>query len=202
MLDQTLRQLQNDPRFRDLTDDPRFQIDLRYASPANFIGRDMYGVFRRAYLHRDAAERLSNAADDLARRRPGHRFVIFDALRPRAIQRVLWDAVVGTANQPFIANPDKGSLHNFGLAIDLSIVDAAGTELDMGAGFDDFRDVAQPRFEARCAAAGEISAEQLNTRHLLRDVMHAAGFTQLEHEWWHFNAATLAEARARYVIIE
>lgn len=194
--------LRHAPHFKDLTDDSRFVIDLRYASADNFIGRDMYGAFDRAYLHHDAAAKLDRAAQALTARRPDHRFVIYDALRPRAIQRVLWDLVKGTPDQMYIADPDRGSLHNFGLAIDLSIVDGRARALDMGAGFDDFREIAQPRHEARFAATGELSPAQLANRRLLREVMEGAGFTQLAHEWWHFNACSLDEARARYQIFE
>ena len=199
---QTLEYLDRSPAYADLGSTGAYVIDLRYATANNFLGRDLYGGFDRAFLHREAAGRLDQAAAELSRLRLGHRFKVFDALRPRSVQRVLWAAVEGTPNQSFIADPDRGSLHNYGFAVDLTIIDADGTELDMGAGFDEFTERAQPRFEAQCLARGEVSDAQLGHRHFLRDVMAGAGFTQLSHEWWHFDAITRAEAQANFEIIE
>ena len=197
-----LEYLRQHADFTDLHQGGRYLIDLRYNGPNNFVGRDLYGEFNRAYLHREAATKLERAADLLTAWRADHRFVIFDALRPRSVQRVLWDEVVGTPNEQFLANPDLGSLHNYGFAVDLSIVDGAGRELDMGAGFDEFTARAQPKFEDQCLGAGEVTEAQLRDRHVLRDVMAAAGFKQLAHEWWHFDALTRDQARASFKIVE
>ena len=197
-----LELLRKDPAYVDLHQDTNYVIDLRYAGTNNFLGRDLYGDFNRAFLHAEAASKLARAARELSGARPGHRFLIFDALRPRAVQRVLWAAVVGTPNQAFLADPDLGSLHNFGFAVDLSIVDGSGRALDVGAGFDEFTERAQPKFEAECLRRGELSQAQLSERHFLRDLMAGAGFAQLPHEWWHFDALTRDQARAHYKIVE
>lgn len=190
------------PDFVELHEGQDFHIDLRYASGDNFVGFDMYGPFRRAFLHRDAAAQLAEAVHALKRIDSRYRFVIFDALRPRSIQRILWSHVVGTENQQYIADPDKGSLHNFGFAVDLSILDENGEEFDMGAGFDDFRPVAQPQLEAKHLAEGLISAKQIDNRLILRESMQSAGFRQLPHEWWHFDARDRETVRAQYKLVE
>lgn len=178
------------------------RIDLRYASANNFVGYDMYGPFRKAFLHTIAAEKFFAALDRLQKAHPGYGFVVFDALRPRSIQRILWDNVKGTENQRYIGNPDRGSLHNFGFAVDLSVMDRNGTELDMGAGFDDFRPIAQPQLEDRFLKDGALSKRQHQNRLILRTAMESSGFTQLPHEWWHFDAMAGAEVRSRFQIVE
>lgn len=177
-------------------------VDLRYATANNFVGRNMYGEFRTAYLHRVAAAKLLAAAAGLKRLKPDYRLVIFDALRPRSVQQILWDHVKGTDGQNYVANPAGGSVHNYGFAVDLSILDGAGRELDMGTPFDDFTELAKPRLEARFLAEGRLTAAQVANRHLLRGVMEEAGFTQLPIEWWHFDAMRKAEIKARYRIVE
>jgi D-alanyl-D-alanine dipeptidase len=123
-------------------------------------------------------------------------------LRPRSIQRVLWSHVVGTEGEKYIANPDLGSLHNFGFAVDLSVLDEYGQELDMGAGFDDFRPVAQPQLEQEFLKEGRLSPRHIQNRLVLRDAMQEAQFAQLAHEWWHFDALAKAEVRQKFQIVE
>jgi D-alanyl-D-alanine dipeptidase len=188
--------------FIELHNGDGFRIDLRYASTNNFVGHDMYGPFRQAFLHRIAAAKLSDAFRVLRETNPSFGFVIFDALRPRSVQRVLWDHVKGTEGEGYIANPDKGSLHNFGFAVDLSVIDGEGRELDMGAGYDDFRPIAQPKLENEFHAQGLLTDLQIHNRRILRNAMEAAGFIQLAHEWWHFDAFTRAEVSDSFQIVE
>ena len=108
---------------------PGFKIDLRYGSTNNFVGVNMYGPFNKAFLHKVAAEKLFAAHAKLIARHPRYSFIIYDALRPRSIQRVLWSHVEGTPGEKYIARPEPGSLHNFGFAVDLSILDEHGREL-------------------------------------------------------------------------
>jgi D-alanyl-D-alanine dipeptidase len=181
---------------------PGFKIDLRYGSTNNFVGVNMYGPFNKAFLHKVAAGKLFAAYEKLVKRYPGYTFIIYDALRPRSIQRVLWDHVVGTVGEKYIAKPEPGSLHNFGFAVDLSILDREGRELDMGAGYDDFRDIAQPQLEEKFLASGELTPKHIENRKILRAVMEESGFKQLAHEWWHFDALPKAEVKERFQIVE
>jgi D-alanyl-D-alanine dipeptidase len=177
-------------------------VDLRYATTNNFVGRNLYGEFDGAFLHKVAAAKFRDAVERLGLIEPEYRFVIFDALRPRSVQWILWEYVVGTDRQKYVANPKGGSIHNYGFALDLSILDETGEELDMGTSFDDFSRLAQPRYEEKFLAEGKLSGIQIGNRRLLRGVMEAAGFNSLRLEWWHFNALPRAEVKANYRIIE
>jgi zinc D-Ala-D-Ala dipeptidase len=188
--------------YEDISNYPSVQFDLRYGTPDNFVYANMYGEFRRAYLHAVAAAKFREALRLLHETKPGWRFIIFDALRPRSVQRVLWQMVVGKPEQTYVADPDKGSMHNYGMALDLSLLDSHAVELDMGTPFDDFCELAQPRHEERFVAEGMLSREQVANRHFLRDLMEKAGFIQLPHEWWHFNALAQDEIKASYLIVE
>ncbi len=199
---ESLNFLESSHDFVELTDGEDFTIDLRYGTTNNFVGQNMYGPFNKAFLHQVAAEKLFKALGFLKSAHPDHRFLIFDALRPRSIQRILWSNVEGTVNEKYIARPEPGSLHNFGFAVDLSILDGAGRELDMGAGFDDFRDIAQPQLEAQFIKNGQLTRLHFHNRMMLRSVMESAGFTQLAHEWWHFDALPKAEVKDRFRVVE
>ncbi len=188
--------------FKELATDSGYVIDLRYASNNNFVGQNMYGPFNRAFLHKLAAQKLDHALAHLRRSHPGYRFIIFDALRPRCIQRVLWDHVAGTASEMYVANPDRGSMHNFGMAVDLSVLDESGNELDMGAGFDDFRPIAQPEQEASFVSQGLLTPMHITNRLILREAMQAAGYTPIRHEWWHFEALPRDQVRQSFSIVE
>jgi zinc D-Ala-D-Ala dipeptidase len=199
---ESLNFLMSSSDFVELREGPEFKIDLRYGTTNNFVGVNMYGPFNKAFLHKIAGEKLFSALYHLRAAHPGYKFLIFDALRPRSIQRILWSHVEGTPGEKYIARPEPGSLHNFGFAVDLSVLDSSGRELDMGAGYDDFRDIAQPQLEARFVASGELTAKHIENRKILRSAMEAAGFTQLPHEWWHFDALPKAEVKDQFTIVE
>ncbi|HEX4924633.1 MAG TPA: M15 family metallopeptidase [Bdellovibrionales bacterium] len=188
--------------FVELTHFNGFKIDLRYASTNNFTGENVYGEFNRAYLHKFAAEKLRRAAALIFEKRPGTQILILDALRPRSAQRKLFSKVEGTPYEKYVANPNRGSLHNFGFAVDLTLADGEGRELDMGSGFDDFRPISEPSRENEFFEQGLLTREHLDNRRLLRDAMVAAGFIAIPHEWWHFNALTLDQAKASFQIVE
>ena len=198
----TLADLPLPPGFVDLSDDPAILVDLRYASTRNFVGRNVYGGFDRLVLHDIAAAKLRAAATLLARRRPDLRLLVFDGLRPNRIQRIFWDMVRGTPQQAYVGDPAVGSVHGFGLAVDLSLADSQGRELDMGTPFDDFSPLAEPRLEARFLASGALDRQQIDNRLLLRHAMEEAGFIALPIEWWHFDAVPAETARARFSLVE
>jgi zinc D-Ala-D-Ala dipeptidase len=198
----SLQAIGSSTEFTEVTSLPGVVIDLRYASTNNFTGENLYGEFNRAFLHRIAADKLAAAAANLRAVHADYRLIIFDALRPRSVQRRLWDKVKGTEQQEYVADPDKGSVHNFGFAVDLSIVDGRGIQLDMGTAFDDFTPLAQPQLEAKYLEAGKLSQVQLANRQLLRKVMEDAGFIQLPIEWWHYDALPKAQVLAGFQIVE
>ena len=147
-------------------------LDLIYVRPDNLAGRPLY---RRAaaYLHADAAAALGRA---VALTTPlGLRLRLFDAFRPSAVQRALFEAL---PNPRYIADPDIGSSHTRGVAVDLTLTDRAGTALDMGTAVDDM----QP--QSRHGDTGLPPNAQRN-RLLLRGLMHC-GWLPYEPEWWHY----------------
>ena len=201
-VEESLAELASSTEFVEITERDGVKLDLRYATARNFTGRNLYGGFRRLYLHGIAAEKLRRAVGILRRSHPGYRLLIFDGLRPRSVQWQLWEAVKGTPKRTYVANPSVGSLHNYGFSVELSIVDDSGQELDMGTAFDDFRPLSQPRYERRFLAEGTLTREQVENRRILRRTMQQAGFRQLSNEWWHFDALPKAEVRRSRRIFE
>ena len=189
-----------------LSIDPSLIVDLKYSSRDNFLGKDVYGDLEICYLQREVALMLREAHKNLKREYPRYRFIIYDGARPRSVQKKMWKMVKYSMRQ-YVANPSAGSNHNFGAAVDLSIVEinAIGRGhrlLDMGTAYDFFGPLSQPRYEKRFLTAGLLSAEQIKNRRILRDAMMSAGFKMVNVEWWHFNAFSSKEIRKQYQIIE
>lgn len=148
-------------------------FELAYASETNFIGKRVYHK-QHAFLHKNAAEKLE-IASDLARNL-GLRLKIFDAFRPTEAQWVLWEAC---PDPTFVADPSKGSPHSRGVAVDLTLVDQEGKELDMGTCFDDFTTQSYHKDKT-------IPYEAQKNRFILLGIMSAAGWDFYEKEWWHY----------------
>lgn len=175
------------PEFRTLSSVDGIAVDLRYASANNFVGRDLYSPFDCAWLHRDAAAALERVVEWLDRHRPGHTLLVLDALRPQRVQDQLWAALADTNLQMYLAEPGRGSIHSFGMALDLTILDRHGVELDMGTGFDDLTDKSQPALEQQMLKRREITQDHIDNRQLLRNAMAQAGFFGISSEWWHYD---------------
>lgn len=190
------------PEFMDLSTLPLVSVDLRYASKNNFMNEDLYGDFRTAYLHEVAFKKFKAAGVELEKRKPGWKFLVFDALRPRSVQRRLWEKVKGTDQEEYVANPEPGSIHNFGFAIDISLMDEHGKEVDMGTEFDNFTELAQPVLEDRLLKQGKLTRVQVANRKILRAALEKAGFKNIRNEWWHFDALPPKEVREKFKIVE
>lgn len=175
------------PDFRALLTIPGIAIDLRYATPDNFVGRNVYGGLDCAFLRREAADALALAADWLKRHQPTLTLVVLDALRPQRVQEALWAELAGTPLTKYLAHPARRSIHSFGMAVDVTLLDADGRELDMGTGFDEMTPASHPEFEAEHLARGSLTAAQLRSRGWLRAAMREAGFQTISTEWWHFD---------------
>jgi D-alanyl-D-alanine dipeptidase len=153
------------------------RVELRYATPANFTGRVVYdvGSAPRCYLRRPVAVRLAAVQAELAQRRLGLK--AYDCYRPLSVQRILWRLV---PDERYVADPQKGSRHNRGAAVDVTLVDERGRELEMPTAFDDFSERAHRDYQGASPAAREHRA-------LLEEVMTRHGFVPLPTEWWHFD---------------
>ena len=193
-----ISELANCPDFRHLSSIAGIAIDLRYATPHNFVGRDLYSPFDCAWLHRDAAAALEQVVAWLAANRPGHTALVLDAVRPQRVQEQLWHALDGTGLQLYLADPARGSIHTFGMALDITLLDAHGMEVDMGTGFDDLTERSQPVLEPALLAQGVITQAQVDNRQLLRDAMAHGGFAGIGSEWWHYDCGDRDLVRRTY----
>lgn len=183
--------------------DPTIQVHLVYATADNFVGKILYRDIRKAFMLPETAWRVADAQQRLKKLRPELSLIIYDAARPMQIQQEMWDQVKGTDKRVYVSNPrNGGGLHNYGAALDLTIVDADGLPLPMGSPFDYFGDEARPDQEEAMISQGKITSAHLHNRLLLRQVMTEAGFRVLPSEWWHFNLLSRDEARRTLRVIE
>lgn len=175
--------------------DTTIMVDLMYSHPDNFTGVVLYNDLNKAYLHPEAAEALLKANRELCQIHPGYRLLIKDASRPMSVQRKMYKVVQGTPMAPYVSNPKNGGgLHNYGLAVDITIADENGNELPMGTKVDHLGKEANIDKEILLVKLGVISETERQNRLLLRRVMKAGGFTPLRSEWWHFNLVSRAVA--------
>lgn len=183
--------------------DPTIRVSLMYARADNFTGRILYADLREALLLPPAAKALAHAQRLLKQRHPSWSLIVYDAARPMHIQQRMWDVVAHTPRQIYVSNPAHGGgLHNYGMAVDISIVDGKGRPLDMGTPVDYMGRKAHVSGESRLVEKGLITKAALRNRRLLRSVMTRAGYHVLPTEWWHFNFKTRRQLRAgRYKVI-
>ena len=157
--------------------DSTIHLDIRYATSKNLVGRPVY-TQARAFLQRPAAEALVNVNQELAPL--GYRLLIFDGYRPWSVTKVFWD-ITSKENKQFVANPKKGSRHNRGCAVDLSLYEiASGKEVSMTGEYDEMSPRSFPAYTGG-------TPQQRAMRDLLRRKMEQNGFTVLDAEWWHFD---------------
>jgi len=186
---------------------PDILVELKYATADNFMKKNVYGELTHAYLQPEMAKKLSQASTLLRQKKPGFKLLVYDAARPNAVQYKLWDAlddlkIPARQKTQYVANPKIGSNHNFGCAIDLTVVDEKGIPLDMGTEYDFFGPLAYPRSEQEMLRQGKLSAKQIANRTILRNAMVKAGFAVNTTEWWHFDGMSKKMARAKYGMIK
>ena len=186
------------PDFCPLASIKGVRVELRYASANNFVGRDLYSPLDCAWLHRHAAEGLEKTIAWLALQRADLSLLVLDALRPQRVQEQLWQALQGTELLGYLANPVRGSIHSFGMAVDITLIDGQGVELDMGTLFDDLSERSHPALEDAMLARGELTASQIGNRRLLLEAMRHGGFNGIGSEWWHFDCGDRDVVRAEY----
>lgn len=184
------------PDFVHLSTLPGIDVDLRYATSDNFVGHPVYQGLDCAYLRREAATALLNAQAWIDAHLPGHRLRVLDALRPQRIQEALYAELADTPLARYLAHPVRGSIHSFGMAVDVTLLGPDGQELDMGAGFDEMAPISHPEYEAELLAQGGLRPEHLIHRGWLRAALRQAGFHGISTEWWHFDFGDRVAVRA------
>ena len=155
---------------------PKVIYDLRYATTNNFTHTKLYESANSTFLRLPVALALQKVQKELNEK--GYGLKIFDAYRPYTVTKKMWDLI---HDDRYVADPSKGSGHNRGLAIDLTIIHLIdSSELDMGTGFDNFTDTAHHTFK-------NLDSTVLQNRTLLKRTMEKYGFKALETEWWHYS---------------
>ena len=185
-------------RFRRLDAIAGIAFDLRYASANNFEGRVLYAGIDCAWLREEAAAGLEAAAGWLAREERSQRLLVLDALRPQRVQEAIWRDIAGTPAERYFAHPERGSIHSFGMAVDVTLQDAQGHELDMGSGFDEMTLASHPALEDQHLVQGRLTAPHIAARQLLRRALAAGGFAGIATEWWHFDHGDRERVRREY----
>jgi D-alanyl-D-alanine dipeptidase len=158
--------------------DPAIRLDMRYATANNFTGRILYDE-ARAFLAAPAAQAVAHASK--MAQADGFGLTIYDAYRPWRITKKLWDATPVGPKKEYVANPKRGSKHNRGCAVDLTLHDLqTGQLVEMPTEFDDFSEKAHRDYMGASAAA-------MANRARLARYLEAEGFVGLSNEWWHFD---------------
>ncbi len=157
-------------------------LDIRYATTDNFTRQQLYDC-PRCFLRKEVAAALRNAQRNL--KKQGFGLQVFDCYRPHSIQKKMWKIV---PDPHYVANPKKGSMHNRGQAVDLTLVDSSGCPLDMGTGYDFFGQAAHWAYQG-------LPPEIKRHRQLLLQAMENAGFHHIRTEWWHFSIKHLPQSK-------
>ena len=204
---QSLSNLENELLEKGFVDirtcDTTYVIDLKYATIDNFTKKVLYDSLHIPILHPEASKKLCIAHQYLKEINPNYRFIIFDVARPLQIQKKMYEVVQNTPYNAYVANPINTGLHNYGMAVDLSIIDTStNQELDMATTFDFFGAKAGIRDEEERVVNGSLTQSQYQNRQILRNVMKKAGFFPIMGEWWHFNAVSRSNAVKNYQLIE
>ena len=159
-----------------------FAYNMRYATENNFLKAKVYDC-AECYTRVKTAKALIEANKDFMKN--GVKIKFFDCYRPNSVQYKMWEIV---PNPQYVANPDKGSIHNKGGAVDITLVDMEGNELDMGTDFDYF---GKRAYHDNM----DLPQEILDNRKLLKETMEAHGFWSIRTEWWHYNLSAASNDR-------
>ena len=158
----------------ELTKADGYFIDLKYATPDNFVKEVIYPC-GRCFVKPAVAKALANVRDDLMNQ--GYRLKLFDCYRPQPAQEKLWKKV---PNPNYVAPPSEGSMHSRGVALDLTLTERTGKEIDMGTPYDFFGKEAHHDYT-------QLSDKVLGHRKLLKKTMETHGFQSIRTEWWHYS---------------
>jgi zinc D-Ala-D-Ala dipeptidase len=185
--------------------DSSIVVRLNYADTTNFMKKDIYDGLKRAYFNCETAWKLAGAQYILNRENPQYDLCILDASRPQHIQQLMWDSLKmhPDIKYNYLSPPYETSLHNYGCAVDVTILDrTTGKLLEMGSEFDHFGRISEPMFEKQFLKSGELDTVAYMNRQLLRNVMKRAGFFPIASEWWHFSICKRPEAIRNFTLIK
>lgn len=185
--------------------DSTIVVKLQYADTTNFLKRNFYDGLRKAYFTCETAQRICAAQYFLKQINQDYSLIIFDASRPLHVQQMMWDSL----NLPpltklsYLSRPETTGMHNYGCAVDCSIIDTrSGQLLDMGTDYDAFEKLSQPILEYQFLKSGTLSQEAYQNRRMLRYVMRRAKLNGINTEWWHFSSVNKDEAMTNYRLIK
>lgn len=153
---------------------PSIELDIRYATTNNFVKKPVYEM-SKCFLRKGCAKKLKQAQEFFESL--GFSLKIFDGYRPLSVQHLFWELV---PDERYVANPAKGSKHNRGSAVDITLLDENGNELNMGTEFDSFEEIAHVNYVP-------LSPEVYMNRCILQKGMIESGFAIYPYEWWHFD---------------
>ncbi len=184
------------------TVDPTIRVKLVNSdSGDNYFGEDFYDGLDKAYLQKPVAKKLARVQKILKKKHSSYSLLIMDAARPHAVSVAMYEKMKGTRFEKYVANPKKGSMHNYGAAVDITIVDGDGELLDMGF-IPFYKSKIGVALSYLFSSKDKLSKDQRANRALLKRVMLAAGFKPLSHEWWHFNGFEKEVIRKRFRMIK
>jgi D-alanyl-D-alanine dipeptidase len=168
----------------------------------NFFKMNFYGNLNECYLQNEISYKLKKAQSLLKQKHENMSLLLMDCARPRSVSWKMYYKLKGTAFERYVANPKTGSMHNYGSAVDITIIDSDGSYLDMG-----MNPFYKNRFQLLYAItknklSSSLSEEQSTNRFLLKSTMEQAGFKSIKLEWWHFNGFSKEVIRKQYKIIE
>lgn len=199
----TIEQKFKDAGLKDINSiDSTIEVDLVNSDKRkNFFREDFYRGLQTAYLQKNVIIKLSEAQKILKKIDTSYSLLILDAARPRSVSQKMYDKMKGTKFEKFVAHPSKGSMHNYGIAVDITIT-KNGKEIDMG--YSPFRKNTLALYWQflKKKLGKKLTKKQQDNRDLLSSVMKKAGFYPLSFEWWHFNGMKKSDARKKYKIIE
>jgi D-alanyl-D-alanine dipeptidase len=169
----------NTEEWVEIVSDNEIILDIKYAQTDNFTGKKLYEC-PRCFLRPHIAEMLYSVSAELTEK--GYKLILYDCYRPKQIQEELWNI---KPDKNYVTPPWKGSMHNKGLAIDLSLMDKHGRLIDMGTAFDHLGEKSHLTYK-------DFPAEILSNRQLLKTTMEKHGFSSIRTEWWHYSAGGIS----------
>lgn len=175
--------------------DSAVAVHLVYATPYNFMGFQLYHGLTKAFMLPDLAQKVAEARRLLKKLRPDLNLLVYDAARPLSIQHQMWNMVKDTDMRDYVGDPTVGhGMHNYGAAVDVTLMSCTGDALPMGSEYDYFGERARTDIESELLEKGLITQREYENRLLLRKVMTEVGLIVYDSEWWHFNLMPEEEA--------